>query len=60
MFWVFTCWVISVWNVEGVRVLGSFDSFGILDLLVLGHSAWNLGSKKLEVRNVWNLESRRC
>jgi hypothetical protein len=60
MFWVFACWVIGVWNVEGAKVIGSFDSFGVLDVLVSGHSAWNLGSTKLEVRSVWNLELRRC
>jgi hypothetical protein len=60
MFWVFACWVIGVWNVEGARILGSFDGFEVLDVLVLGHSAWNLGSKKLEVKSVWDLEPGRC
>jgi hypothetical protein len=29
---------------------------GILTIWVLGHSDWNLGSKKLEVVGAWNLE----
>jgi hypothetical protein len=61
MFWVFACWIIGVWNVEGVRVLGSFDSFGILDILVLGIvlGTWDPRSWRLGEFSTWNLEGVR-